>query len=446
MRVQPLGPDLQEALRDLARGHPAHGLVAAAANEGEIVWQHQEGAPAEQYRIGSITKTFTAVLVMRLRDEGALALDDRIGAHLPDTPHRDATIRALLSHSSGLTAEPSGPWWERSDGVSWAELVQRNADAPQVFPPRLRYHYSNLSYGILGELVARLRGRSWWSCVVDELTSPLSLGDTTYLPQPGAAIGTSIDPDSRQTVAEHVVETGAMAPAGQLWSTAPDLARWLDFLAGARPDILAPATLTEMATVQAADPDDQHRGAYGLGLRLAWTAHGTLRGHTGSMPGFLAAAFVEPRTRVSAVVLASATTGVSIETIASTMIRKVLDHQSDLHAGGGVGPAELPQTGPDDELSGFWHHGNTRYRLARTDDGFALHTQPGDSSWRFRATGADRYRGLNGYPAGEELSVVRRPDGTVSHLEVVTFVLTRVPYDPAAPMSGEPPTPISSPG
>ena len=82
-----------------------------------------------------------------------------------------------------------------------------------------------------------------------------------------------------------------MAPAGQAWSTVTDLARWADFLATGHPDVLAPATLAEMATAAAAGP------GYGLGLRLIDADGRPLTGHTGSMPGFLASLFVDRATR-----------------------------------------------------------------------------------------------------------------------------------------------------
>ena len=78
---------------------------------------------ATAYRIGSITKTLTAVLVLQLRDEGALGLDDPVGAHLPGVGYGDRTLRSLLAHSSGMQSEPAGSWWERSPGVDFPTLA-----------------------------------------------------------------------------------------------------------------------------------------------------------------------------------------------------------------------------------------------------------------------------------------------------------------------------------
>ena len=95
----------------------------------ELVWAGTAGAGATsntQYRIGSITKTMTAVLVLQCRDEGLLDLGDPIGRFIPETGYASASVRSLLAHTSGMQSEPAGPWWERSPGVPVAELLSAN--------------------------------------------------------------------------------------------------------------------------------------------------------------------------------------------------------------------------------------------------------------------------------------------------------------------------------
>jgi hypothetical protein len=236
---------------------------------------------------------------------------------------------------------------------------------------------------------------------------------------------------------ERVQETGAMAPAGQLWSTPADLTAWAHALAQGSGDVLSANTAVEMRTVQSGDPADQHHGGYGLGLRLRWTATGTLAGHTGSMPGFLAAMFVDPVTHVSAVVMTNATTGLETERLAADLVERARPlgyHRTE----------QEDEPDPEDalpDLVGDWFWGNTRFTLAAVIDGLTL-TSGHDDVWRFLRVDIDGYRGLTGYPAGERLTVHRRPDGTPSHLEVATFILTRVPYDPSAPIPGGPPIPL----
>jgi CubicO group peptidase (beta-lactamase class C family) len=413
------------------------GVVAATFQRGDIDWRCALGETAGQYRIGSITKTLTAAAVLQLRDEGRLDLDDPIGKHLTDSPYANHTIRFLLAHGSGMTAEPAGEWWERVPGGAWADLVAANAASVDVFRPGQRHHYSNLGYGLLGELVSRQRGCSWWEALHRHLIEPLGLTETTYDARPDAAFGTSRNPETDQLMGEPSEDAGAMAAAGQLWSTPDDMARWADFLATGRDDVVRAETMVEMRTAQAADPDQQHRGAYGLGFRLHWTSTGTLVGHTGSMPGFLAGLFVDPITRVGGVLLTNATTGFDPESVVS-QLQGLAATEAEAGSTADADDGDVPDGAAAHELEGTWYWGNTAMQLEATIDGFVLVEK--STRRGFRTEHVDVYRGTTGYWAGERLNVHRRGDGAVTYLEVVTFILTRTPYDANAPIPGGPPT------
>ncbi len=426
--------DPREALVDAANQEARlPGLVAGTFRAGQVDWRCSRGETGTAYRIASITKTFTAAAVLQLRDEGRIGLDDPLGQYVPDAPYPDHTIGRLLSHSSGMTAEPAGPWWERVPGGTWAELTAANAAGTNVFGPGERYHYSNLGYALLGELVARLRGNSWWEVIQGRLLEPLGLTGTTFHAPVGAAVGTSRDPATGRLMREPSEDEGAMAPAGQLWSTVDDLARWADVLVAGHPGVLAPETAVEMRTVRSGSPDRQHRGGYGLGLRLHWASTSTIAGHTGGLPGFQAGMFVDATTRVGAVVLTNATTGLDTEQLCVALI--------DAAAGNVEVPGPLADSGSRAaDLAGSWYWGNTAMALVATADGLAL-VEDGEVA-RFRHEGPDHYRGLDNYYAGELLNVHRDADGTPRYLEVVTFILTRTPYDPLAPIPVKPPEPF----
>src|SRR5690242_4066121 len=130
----------------------APAIVAGVVRAGEPRWfasrgtADGDGTPADEhvaFRIGSITKTFTAVLVLRLRDEGRLDLADPIGRHLPEARAGDVTVAQLLAHTSGLAAEPPGPWWERTAGALRPDLPSILGDDPVVHAAGRRFHYSN---------------------------------------------------------------------------------------------------------------------------------------------------------------------------------------------------------------------------------------------------------------------------------------------------------------
>lgn len=411
------------------------GVVAAAFAPAGVAWEGRSGATFGQYRIGSLTKTFTAVAVLQLRELGRIDLADAISDHVADSPYPRATLRELLAHCSGMTAEPAGPWWERSPGVRWDHLERANRGRVGVFRPGERYHYSNLGFALLGELVARHRNLSWYDAVARHILAPLDLAETTYHPSADAAKGTSRDPRTTRLMWEPAFDSLAMAPAGQLWSTAPDLARWGAFLVNGDDAVLPHKVVVEMRTAQSADPDVQHLGAYGLGVRLRWRPHSTLVGHTGSMPGFLAAMFADSRSGAGAVILTNATTCLAPEKVAAQLVDLV---EPELVAAQTV-PSAATETGssPAADLDGQWYWGHTAMQLQPTATGFFLLS--GEEERAFHHLTDDGYLGLDGYFAGERLQVLRRSDGAISHLEVVTFILTRIPYDPAAPIPGGPP-------
>lgn len=228
-------------------------LVAAIVRDGEIAWFGARGRaggerPGQdtQYRIGSITKTFIAVAVLRLRDEGLIDLLDPLDKHVPGTPVGEVTIAQLLSHTGGLTAEPPGEWWERTPGVPVSDLLASLGPETARHRPGRRYHYSNLGYALLGEVVARKRSAPWEQVIREEILEPLGMRDTTPRPRPPHATGYAVHPWADVLLPEPEHDHAGMAPAGQLWSTAGDLARWAAFLLGDTRGVLKPETLAEM--------------------------------------------------------------------------------------------------------------------------------------------------------------------------------------------------------
>jgi CubicO group peptidase (beta-lactamase class C family) len=404
----------------------AHGrlpsVVAGVLRGGELVWTGSVGGSrGDRYRIGSITKTVTAVAVLQLRDDGLLSLDDPVGRFVPETGYAAATVRQLLAHTAGMQSEPVGSWWERSPGVKFATLVAANDGSHAVGAPG-EFHYSNLGFALLGETLARLRGESWWDVVSRRVLAPLGLHDTTYADDAPAAQGWSVDHFAGTLTREPNHDTGAMAPAGQLWSTLDDLAGFARFLAQGHPDVLAPASLREM--------ERPTSPTYGLGLWLLDLPGRRLVGHPGSMPGFQASLFVDPATGDGAVVLASSTTGLDTDAVPALLLGE-----------GPVKPVEpwvpterVPQTVAP--LLGLWFWGNSALELRWHNATLHLRSLAlAELTDVFEVRG-DRIVGTWGYHRGETLGVVRRPDGSVSHLECATFVYTRTPYDPQAPIPG----------
>jgi CubicO group peptidase (beta-lactamase class C family) len=213
-------------------------VSAGIIRAGELVWTdsrgtvdgRRDGAPTDadtQYRIGSITKTFVGVCVMRLRDAGRLDLGDRLEDHVPGSAFGGATIAQLLTHTSGVQSETDGPWWERTPGGDWAALM--SSSPVQRMRAASRYHYTNVGYAALGELVARAYGKPWLGVVRQDLLDPLGMSRTTARPAGKAARGLAVHPFTDLLLDEPEHDAGAMGAAGQLWSTVNDLASWAAF-------------------------------------------------------------------------------------------------------------------------------------------------------------------------------------------------------------------------
>ncbi len=415
-------------------------IVAGLVRDGGLVWSAGYGdVPGDhldvQYKIGSITKTMTAVLVLQLVEEGRISLDDSAATVLGDVGYADRTVRMLLAHNAGVQAEPEGPWWERSEGVDFATLAAANDGSGSVWEAGHRFHYSNLSYALLGELVARLRGQTWWQCAQERLLAPLGMTRTTYHEEAPHALGYSVHPYANTLTPEPLPDTGAMAPAGQLWSTITDLATYAQFLLDGHPDVLSKARLADAMTPQAASSTPGLTAGHALGFQLFAGGSGTLVGHSGSMPGFVATCFVDRVRRTGAIAMSNAMSGMGAIPTAVTLL-------AELEASEPTVPAawqpvtEVPPA--ISELLGVWHWGNTVH-VFEFDGAEMVVRVRGVAQYRYRLTG-DRILGVEGYQAGEELRVVRNADGSINHLNLATFILTRTPYDPAAPIPGGAPS------
>jgi CubicO group peptidase (beta-lactamase class C family) len=411
-------------------------VSAAVFREGDVLWQRAIGladvsakepaTPDHQYRIGSITKTFTAVAVLQLRDAGRLELDAPLRSVLPEFPH-GPTIRQALSHATGLQREPPGEIWESLTPPDREQLVAGLEDAERVLAPGVAWHYSNLVFALLGEVVARAGG-SYEHVLAERILRPLGLARTALRPSGSVATPYFVEPYSDGVRVEPDLEvTESTGAAGWLWSTTGDLARWADFLCTGQEGVLAGATLDEMARVQTMVDDVSWELGWGLGLELVRRGDRVLVGHVGAMPGFLAAVFVHRRRRIGAAVLANTGAGFAPDRLALDLAEAALDllpESVEPWIPDDGAPAEVaPLLGPwwteGEVVVLHWRAGRLRAELV---DGPA-----GRSASVLEPDGADRWRVVEGRERGEVLRVVRDADGAVAKLYFATYPMLREP-------------------
>ncbi|MDP9266638.1 MAG: beta-lactamase family protein, partial [Chloroflexota bacterium] len=386
----------------------------------------EEATPDHQYRIGSITKTFTAVSIMQLRDAGKLDLEDPLDRHLEGAPHKP-TIRRMLSHSSGLQREPPGDVWETMWFTEGEEFLQSFAEAEQVLPPGSHFHYSNLAFALLGEVVARVSGQPWEQYLGEQVLQPLGLTRTSVRKQAPAAQSYFVDPYADSVHEEPAdLDIGATAAAGALWSAPADLARWAAFFSDPNPDVLSADTVEEMQTFQTMVDVEGWKLGFGLGLQLFRDGERIFAGHGGAMPGFLAMVVASRKEGTGAVLLTNSGAAQGVSDLAvklAVQAAEAFPAVPDAWHVGEAAPQEL-----DGVLGRWWSEGGEWIFRWRGGELVAeAQTLTPQVPTRFRREEADRYRAITGLERGEQLRIVRGDDGAVTRMYFATYPFTPTP-------------------
>ncbi len=381
-----------------------------------------------QYLIASHSKTFTAVAVMALRDEGKLSLDDHLDTLLPETKHGGITVRQMLSHISGMQREPVGDVWDTMTFPSRDELLSGWNDAERVGKPHHKFHYSNLVYSLLGEVVERIEGRSWYDSINARILQPLEMNRTTVGMDGGpSAQGYYVPPFSDVPVKEPLLDIGAMNACGGLASTAADLAKWAMFIANPVDEVLAKDTVEEMCQPQVMG-DERWQFGFGLGFMLLRLGDRVVVGHTGGMPGHITGTFVHRASGTAGIALMNTTSAPDPAALATDLLLKVLTDEPTPPT------AWTPGTTVPDDLTGVlgtWFSEGSPYVFS-VREGALQAAAPGAPDWKppsvFEKVTDDVYRTISGRETGELLRITRDTTGTPTTLHWATYLCTRQPY------------------
>jgi D-alanyl-D-alanine carboxypeptidase len=275
-----------------------HGTDLAAAGVADLA----AGAPLRpgaEFRIGSITKSFVATVVLQLVQEGRLALGQPVGRWLPGllTDGDTITIRELLNHTSGLYDYTNDPGLiagvEANRVFQPAALVAIAESHPRLFPPGTAWAYADTNYIVLGLLIQAVTGRSLSQELQHRILRPLGLGHTslpvTTAHLPGYhAHGYVILTPGGQPYDVTGYNTSSYWASGGIISTASDLSRFYQALLGG--DLLTPRMLGQMKTTVEETPGDPTQ-QYGLGIERYEDPCGITWGLGGLVPGYEDSAF-----------------------------------------------------------------------------------------------------------------------------------------------------------
>lgn len=374
------------------------------------------------FRIGSITKTFTAALTLLLAERGELSLDATVGQYLSGTSFGHVPLRMLLSHSSGLQREVPGDMWTTMRGPSPEQLRAAFQLVEFVAEPGQRWHYSNLGYAVLGQIIETVTGQSCDVVIDQTLVTPLGLDRTQWTEPEDPVVGYRLDPYADTMHREPVMQQAAVGVGGQMWSSPRDLLRWGRALTGSVPAVVPPSVVDKMHTLQVMTDTARWTRGWGLGLMLHRYDDRVFAGHTGAMPGFQSAMMLDRGTGTLVAVCANATRGIEPHALAAEVLQLAIGELTQETV-----EEWRPSRCPDHvrPLLGRWWMEADETVFCWEYDGLHAHLaqDPAGSDTRFVAEGPGRFRAAEGRLHGELLEI--HDTGHEVEMRWATYPVTR---------------------
>ncbi len=340
------------------------GMSFAIVHDQDLLWsgasgyadvENEEPARADTiYGICSISKLFTGIAAMQLRDQGKVGLDDTVSELLPwfniELAHEgspEITLEGILTHSSGLPRESESPYWMGPDFPfpTRAEIREKLSSQSTLYPSSLYYQYSNLGLTLVGEIVEVRSGQPYNSYIRENLLIPMGLADTdtgfpTDARETRIATGYSFPGRDGEIKTMPRYDARGITPAAGFASTALDLAKFASWQfrvrAGSNDPVLSSNTLKEMQRVHWMDWD--WGTSWGLTFGIYRKGERTLTGHGGSCPGFNTRIYVDPISLYGVVVMANRNNA-NVNSYASKML--------DILEAGGTEKNAKESTGPN---------------------------------------------------------------------------------------------------
>jgi CubicO group peptidase (beta-lactamase class C family) len=311
---------MDERMQELYSQEQLPGISAVVTYRQEPIWSNHHGfadldarrtaVSGTVYHLASVTKIFTAVALMQLRDANRLQLQDPLAKYLPevrDTGLSDLTLQQLVSHTAGLPPMPPlpalmqamqafPPRRETLEKMVFPSMAEVIASLPQVefmFAPGTQVSYSNLGVTLLAEALARAAGQKYTDYVTNQILLPLGMAHSGFSEAIRGAAKTATcylpfsEPPEAAPFATKLLN--AFTPTGGLWSSCHDMSHFLSLLTGGNAAVLSPQSLREMVQVilplqsphntEAATTD-----GVGIGWFLTSSQHRLLAEHAGADP------------------------------------------------------------------------------------------------------------------------------------------------------------------
>jgi CubicO group peptidase (beta-lactamase class C family) len=330
---------LETRLMRYVRDNDIPGLSVAVVYDQDLLWAKGFGyadlekkIPADSktiYRMASVTKPFTATMLMQLRDQGKLQLDDPLQKHLPEFKikcrYKDCpsiTLRQISSHTSGLPREAPLNHFVTFDFPTIEEILSSLTNTEMTFPPLTEWKYSNMGFALLGYTCSLIAGEPYREYVTEHILEPLGMELSGYILTEAMRRHMAVGylPNRKgdaPKIAKHF-DCRGMSPAGQLHSNVEDMSRFISLqfhqgLAGGN-QILRGSTIREMHKLQWVLEKNWNWG-YGIGWVVSRYKDYTLVGHSGDMLGFSTNIKFIPAKKVGIALLINTNSSVSLSKI-----------------------------------------------------------------------------------------------------------------------------------
>ncbi len=282
----------------VARGNEV--LFSKGYGSANLEWDIPN-TPSTKFRLGSITKQFTAACILRLEEMGKLKVEDPVRKYIPDAPEAwdKITIFNLLTHTSGIPNFTSFPEYPKLEpfGHTPQEIVKIFRDKPLDFAPGDRMSYSNSGYIVLGWIVAKVSGQSYQEFLQSAILGPLAMKDSGYDSNSAVIAHRAAGYTNGKQGMENAgfIHMSIPYSAGSLYSTTQDLLRWEQGLFGGK--VISAASLKKMTT--------PFKNNYAFGLTVRADKGRTTIAHGGGIEGFNTFLLHVPEDKLTVIVLAN---------------------------------------------------------------------------------------------------------------------------------------------